>query len=98
MNLQFNEEVLHPRTAEQHPAKKKGIKEFFSPDFGIVHTHTPSNQSFATQYTIRIQIVSELYSMRLSFFHFPFNDLCRFHSKNQKKKNIAFCIQRDLDM
>ncbi|XP_055295306.1 serine/threonine-protein phosphatase PP1-beta catalytic subunit isoform X1 [Sitodiplosis mosellana] len=26
-------EVLHPRTADQHPAKKKGIKEFFSPDF-----------------------------------------------------------------
>lgn len=41
--ISSNEEVLHPRTAEQHPAKKKGIKDFFSPDFGTVyisHTHT----------------------------------------------------------
>lgn len=41
-HLRFDEEVLHPRTADQHPAKKKGIKEFFSPDFGTVNAYSMS--------------------------------------------------------
>lgn len=31
----FKKKVLHPPQPEEHPVKKKGIKEFFSPDFGI---------------------------------------------------------------
>lgn len=49
-------EVLHPREPEPHPTKKKGIKDFFSPDFGIVlkqknklslsNLHTPTKQKY----------------------------------------------------
>lgn len=97
MNLQFNEEVLHPRTAEQHPAKKKGIKEFFSPDFGIVHTHTHHQINplqHNTQYAFKlyqnyIQCDCHSYiSLSMIFVEFI---------QKTKKKTLHF-VSNDLDM
>lgn len=72
--LQFVEEVLHPRTAEQHPAKKKGIKEFFSPDFGIVHTFLATqnpNSHLNSDFVFCFCENNQFLFVRISHFTFP---------------------------